>query len=111
MLEGVPNAVVFFGYVNASWTLKVDLAGEWLCRLLAHMDEHDLTRVVAEAPDGCTTDATILDALSSGYVRRAARTLPRQGSHGPWRVTHDYRHDRRMLRREPIEDGVLRFAR
>ncbi|HEX6203362.1 MAG TPA: NAD(P)/FAD-dependent oxidoreductase, partial [Thermoanaerobaculia bacterium] len=27
MVEGVPNAVVFFGYVNASWTLKVDLAG------------------------------------------------------------------------------------
>jgi monooxygenase len=29
MLSGVPNLVYTFGYTNASWTLKADLAARW----------------------------------------------------------------------------------
>ena len=38
MLSGVPNFVFALGYTNFSWTLKVDLVCEHLCRLLVHMD-------------------------------------------------------------------------
>jgi cation diffusion facilitator CzcD-associated flavoprotein CzcO len=37
MLAGVPNLAVLFGYTNASWTLKVDLSCDFVCRLLARM--------------------------------------------------------------------------
>src|SRR3954451_3006161 len=38
MLSGVPNFAFAIGYVNASWTLKVDLVCEHMIRLLDHMD-------------------------------------------------------------------------
>ena len=50
MLSGVPNFVFVFGYTNASWTLKVGLACEHFCRLLAHMDArgYDVARPAAD---------------------------------------------------------------
>ena len=40
MLSGLPNFAFTIGYTNASWTLKADLVAEYVCRLLAHLDEH-----------------------------------------------------------------------
>ena len=34
LVDGMPNFAVLFGYVNFAWTAKVDIAGEYLCRLL-----------------------------------------------------------------------------
>jgi hypothetical protein len=28
----------------------------------------------------------------------------------PWRITQDYRFEKKVLLKEPIEDGVLRFS-
>jgi cation diffusion facilitator CzcD-associated flavoprotein CzcO len=89
MLDGVPNAVLVFGYTNASWTLKADLACEYACRLLNHMDRHGYRQVVAVANDDDRGDGSVLDALNSGYVRRAEGALPRQGTNGPWVVNQD----------------------
>ncbi len=38
MLSGIPNFAFALGYTNASWTLKVDLVTEHVCRLLDLMD-------------------------------------------------------------------------
>ena len=35
-----PNLALAIGYTNASWTLKVDLTAEYVCRLINHMDKH-----------------------------------------------------------------------
>ena len=35
MFSGIPNLALAIGYTNASWTLKCDLACEYVCRLLA----------------------------------------------------------------------------
>ena len=41
-----------FGYFRASWTLRADLLGDFVCRLLAHMDEKGAERVeVALRPE------------------------------------------------------------
>ena len=37
MFTGVPNLVWVFGYFRASWTLRVDLVADFVCRLLTHM--------------------------------------------------------------------------
>jgi cation diffusion facilitator CzcD-associated flavoprotein CzcO len=52
MLAGVPNLAYAVGYVNASWTLKVDLVCQYLCRLLAHMDARGATVCVPAQPPG-----------------------------------------------------------
>jgi cation diffusion facilitator CzcD-associated flavoprotein CzcO len=111
LIEDVPNAAMVLGYTNASWTLKADLAAEYVCRLLNHMDAHGYTQVVAHADDDDRSAEPILGSLDSGYVRRGAHLVPRQGTRGPWKVTNDYLRDAPMLRRGAIDDGVLQFAR
>jgi cation diffusion facilitator CzcD-associated flavoprotein CzcO len=110
MLDGVPNAILVFGYTNASWTLKADLACEYACRLLNHMDRHGHRQAVPVATDADRGDQSVLGALSSGYVKRAEALLPRQGTNGPWRVRQDYLRDVPILRFGSIDDGVLQFS-
>lgn len=50
MLEGVPSMALVFGYTNASWTLKADIACEFVCRLLNHMHDIGATRVTRVLP-------------------------------------------------------------
>ncbi|MEO9138161.1 MAG: NAD(P)/FAD-dependent oxidoreductase [Jatrophihabitans sp.] len=110
LLEGVPNAAMIFGYVNASWTLKADISSEYICRLLTHMDEHGWNQVVVHAVDSDRDEGSVLGALNSGYVRRGNDHMPRQGTNGPWKVRHNYLHDAPMLTRKPIDDGVVQFT-
>ena len=111
LLEGVPNASLVFGYTNASWTLKADLAAEYTCRLLNHMDRRGYTQVVARASAADYGTGSVLDTLNSGYVQRAAPFLPRQGARPPWLVRNDYVRDIPVLKLGAIEDGVLTFSR
>jgi cation diffusion facilitator CzcD-associated flavoprotein CzcO len=108
MLSGIPNFAYTLGYTNASWTLKADLVADYVCRLLAHMDEHGHRRVVAE-PDPDVAPTPFLP-LSSGYVLRSVHLLPKQGDRDPWRLRQNYLADTRTIRRERIDDGVLSFA-
>ncbi|WP_045877951.1 NAD(P)/FAD-dependent oxidoreductase [Pseudofrankia sp. DC12] len=113
MLEGVPNFVFAFGYTNASWTLKVDLVGEHLARLLRHLDRHGLGAFVPEPADPPGEPAepgegTFFD-FSSGYVLRSAGELPRQGTRGPWRTRMSYLTDVRALRFGRVGGPELRL--
>jgi hypothetical protein len=109
MVEGVPNAGMIFGYTNISWTLKVDIAAEYLCRLMNLMDKRGYRTVVARDTENSRGDDTVLGSLDAGYIRRAADRLPRQGTHGPWKSSQNYLEDVKILRFEPIEDGYLEF--
>ncbi len=111
LVEGVPNFAFVFGYINASWTLKADLAAEYLCRVLNHLDGHGLTTFVAHGSADDHGEGSVLGALNSGYVRRGDPHLPRQGSRGPWRVSNDFLRDAATLRHGSIDDGVLAFSR
>lgn len=115
MMEGVPNLVVLFGYTNASWTLKIDLACQYVMRLLGYMDKRGYQAVVPIAQNDHGTahiqSDTVMGALSSGYVKRAQHELPKQGDIYPWRVTNNYLSDRIVLRYRKIKDDWLRFSR
>jgi monooxygenase len=108
MLEGVPNMALVFGYTNASWTLKADIACEFVCRLLNHMRDVGAQMVTPVDDDGCETELNFLN-LRSGYVQRANDRLPRQGSRIPWQNLDDYLRDLPALRYGNLEDGHLRF--
>ncbi|MEV0032076.1 NAD(P)/FAD-dependent oxidoreductase [Nocardia sp. NPDC050793] len=111
LLDGVPNAMMVLGYTNASWTLKADLAAEYFCRLLNHLKSKGLTTFVAVAEEGDRgADSVMGGALTSGYIKRGDAVMPRQGTTGPWQVINNYFRDRALLRKAPLEDGVLRFS-
>jgi cation diffusion facilitator CzcD-associated flavoprotein CzcO len=105
MLSGVPNFAWTIGYTNASWTLKADLVAEYVCRLLKHMDERGYAAVTPDAARA-TAANPFLD-LASGYVKRSVGELPKQGDQAPWRLHQNYVKDVRLLRRGPIDDGVV----
>ena len=104
LVQDIPNGAVIFGYANASWTLKVDIAAEYICRLLNHMNVKGITQVIPRDHEGCRSDDESVFGLSSGYIRRAQKRLPAQGTKAPWRVTHNYLSDSTMLKYSPIED-------
>jgi monooxygenase len=110
MLSGVPNLALTLGYTNASWTLKADLVAEYVCRLLDHMAARGFDRCMPLAPHPSMPTQPFLD-LKSGYVQRSIDALPRQGSVAPWRLNQNYPLDVRLLRRGPLEDAGVEFAR
>jgi cation diffusion facilitator CzcD-associated flavoprotein CzcO len=110
MLDGIPNFAFTVGYTNASWTLKVDLAAEFACRLMRHMDAGGYDVCVPRLTDPTVTETPLLD-FNSGYVQRALSRLPKQGSKEPWMLKQNYPLDLRMLRYGGLEDGAMRFSR
>ena len=109
LVEGVPNAAMIFGYTNISWTLKADIASEYICRLINHMDRKGYQECVTHDTQNSRTEDTILGSLSAGYIKRANDRLPRQGSQGPWKGSQNYLEDVKTLRFDPIEDGYIEF--
>jgi cation diffusion facilitator CzcD-associated flavoprotein CzcO len=108
MLSGVPNFAFTIGYTNAAWTLKADLVSDYVCRLLAHMDERGLRTVVAKR-DPDVDPMPFLQDFTPGYVTRSLAELPKQGSREPWKLKQSYHYDRRRIQKGAIDDGVLEF--
>ena len=108
MFSGVPNLALTIGYTNASWTLKGDLAAHYVCRLLNHMDAHGYTQCTPLGPDPSEPTRPFID-LASGYVLRAADTLPKQGNRTPWRLHQNYPRDVLMLKHGKIDDEGIEF--
>ncbi len=108
MLSDVPNFSFAFGYTNASWTLKADLVAAYLCRLLRAMRRRGAVSATPRVRTGSVTEVPFAD-LSSGYIRRALPSLPRQGHRKPWRLHQNYAVDVLALRFGSI-DEELEFA-
>ncbi|GAA3135074.1 NAD(P)/FAD-dependent oxidoreductase [Kribbella aluminosa] len=111
MLSGVPNLAWCIGYTNNSWTLRSDLTSQYVCRLLNHLSATG-THTCRPEVDPAEYDAPprpVVD-LSSGYIRRAASILPRQGTQGPWRLRQNYPRDLLSLHLKPVTDGIMHFT-
>lgn len=104
MLCGVPNLAMTFGYTNASWTLKADLTAEYVCRLLNKMERKGLRQATPVAPKDAKTEAFL--TLTSGYVSRAAASLPKQGAKKPWRLYQNYALDTMLLKRGRVTNHM-----
>lgn len=109
MVSDIPNFTFTVGYVNYAWTLKADLVAQWTCRLLAHMDRHGYSSVAPTVGDDTMIRRPYIE-MGSGYVDRAMHLFPQQGSAGPWVVDQDYKRDRQLLGKDPIEDAALVFT-
>lgn len=109
MFSDVPNLAATFGYTNASWTLKADLIGEYVCRILNLMDAKGQKIVVAHNDDPDMPIESFVD-FSSGYFQRVIDQLPKQGARKPWKLYQNYAKDLLSLRYGNVEDGVLRLS-
>ena len=107
-LSGLPNAIMTFGYTNASWTLKADLTAVYTCRLLNYMRRHGYQKVVP-LRDASVAEQDYL-SFTSGYVQRASKILPKQGSRAPWQVNQNYIKDIFLIRYARLNDGVMQFS-
>ncbi|HEX2552348.1 MAG TPA: NAD(P)/FAD-dependent oxidoreductase [Microvirga sp.] len=110
MLSDVPNAACAIGYTNASWTLKCELTALYVCRLLNHMAAHGFDWCVPRRPVGPIAEEPAI-GLTSGYIRRAAALLPKQGTRPPWRLHQNYARDLAALKFGRLADGVMAFGR
>ncbi len=127
LVEDIPNMAVMFGYTNASWTLKVDLASTYVTRLLKLMQRKGYKVVTPVATKPISTKSTVetdgtqetetataqadnvMGALHSGYVQRANDILPKQGDRYPWQISNNYLSDCIMLQYRKVDDDWLRF--
>jgi cyclohexanone monooxygenase len=107
-LSGLPNAIMTFGYTNASWTLKADLTAVYACRLLNYMRQHGYQKVVP-IRDASVAEQDYL-SFTSGYVQRASKILPKQGSRAPWQVNQNYIKDIFLIKYARLNDGVMQFS-
>ncbi|BDD94624.1 MAG: NAD(P)/FAD-dependent oxidoreductase [Pandoraea sp.] len=110
MYSDVPNLASIFGYTNASWTLKAELIAQYVCRLINHMNAHDVDTCVPRLREGEHGELPAI-GLTSGYIQRAAGVLPKQGRRKPWVFYQSYLRDLRLMRWGSVDDGAMRFER
>ena len=112
MFSNVPNFAALFGYLNAGWTLRVDVVARWLCRLIGQMDAWGAEVATPVLPPNHDLVAyQPFDLFSSGYLQRGKHLIPQSATTAPWRIHMHYREDRRELAEAPIDDGWMRFER
>ena len=94
MMTGVPNLAWVMGYFRASWTLRVDMMGDFVTRLLRHMDAIGAKRVdvaLRSADSGMAILPWIeAENFNPGYLMRGLDKLPRRGDKPEWRHNQDY---------------------
>jgi cation diffusion facilitator CzcD-associated flavoprotein CzcO len=109
MISDLPNFIYAFGYTNASWTLKVDLTANYLCKLINKMERKGYDVVIPERPEEASEEDFL--NLSSGYIRRARAILPKQGKKRPWKVVQNYLVDMLATRFDRLNDSALKFRK
>lgn len=109
MLDGVPNLAFAIGYTNSSWTLRVDLITRYFRRVLDRAKQQG-ARVVTPRYCGPRSELRPLLDLASGYVRRGAHLMPRQGHRGAWLVRQNYLRDCVLFRPGTELDSQLDYA-
>ncbi|MGB5094106.1 MAG: NAD(P)/FAD-dependent oxidoreductase [Parvibaculum sp.] len=113
MFTGVPNMVWVFGYFRASWTLRVDLLGDFVCRLLNHMKKRGAKRVtVALRPED--KDMPLLpwidpENFNPGYLMRSMHLLPKRGDKPEWQHTQDYWLEKDELPTIDLDEAAFHY--
>lgn len=113
MFTGVPNMLWVFGYFRASWTLRADLLGDFVCRLLHHMDRIGAHKVMPQLRDedadmelGSWIDP---DNFNPGYLMRSQHLMPKRGAKPEWQHSQDYWVEKDVLPAVDLDEGCLLF--
>jgi cation diffusion facilitator CzcD-associated flavoprotein CzcO len=114
MFTGVPNLVWVFGYFRASWTLRADLIGDFIPRLLRHMDEKGARRVEPvlrpheqDMPLGPWVDP---ENFNPSYLMRSMHLMPRSGPSPDWRHTQNYALEKDEFPKIDLDDPAFAYS-
>ena len=111
MFTGVPNLIWVFGYFRASWTLRADLIGDFVPRLLNHMKAKGAKRVVPalrpEDKDMVLEPWIDPENFNPGYLMRGMHLLPKSGNKPEWRHTQDYWAEKDELPAIDLDDKAF----
>ena len=114
MFTGVPNLVWVFGYFRASWTLRVDMLGDFVCRLLNHMDAKGARQVeVALSPEEETMERLPWgdpDDFNPGYLMRRMHLLPKRLDKYEWQHTQDYWREKDEFPKIDLDGPALKYS-
>ncbi len=111
MFTGVPNLIWVFGYFRASWTLRADLIGDFMARLLRHMDDRGVKRVTPalrqEDIDMALGPWMDPENFNPGYLTRSMHLMPKSGTKPEWRHTQDYALEKDTFPNIDLNDSAL----
>jgi cation diffusion facilitator CzcD-associated flavoprotein CzcO len=114
MFTGIPNMVWVFGYFRASWTLRADLIGDFVCRLLKHMDAKGKARVVPtlrpEDRDMPLMPWIDPENFNPGYLMRGMHLLPKRGDKREWQHTQDYWAEKDEFPKIDLDDAAFKYS-
>ncbi len=116
MFTGVPNLVWVFGYWRQGWTLRVDLLGDFVCRLLKHLDAKHAASVTA------TLRPQDRDMKIGGYVggdtsfnpgyllRQQLEHMPKSGDKPEWMHPQNYWEERNIYPAIDLDNEILVYG-
>ncbi|WP_324828384.1 flavin-containing monooxygenase [Qipengyuania zhejiangensis] len=111
MYSNIPNLAAVFGYLNASWTLRADINSDYVCRVLQHQKEKGADVATPILPENHGLEEDDIFDFSSGYIQRGKAIMPKNAVAYPWRLNQEYVTDRKRMRTDPVEDGILDLHR
>ena len=106
MLQDLPNMAAVLGYTNASWTLGADATALLVTRLLKSMAARGATSAVPRLEHAERMKSVPALNLSSTYVVRGAKELPKAGDRAPWMPRSTYFSDLWGAKFGNITDGL-----
>ncbi|WP_439101147.1 flavin-containing monooxygenase [Congregibacter sp.] len=113
MNSGVPNMAWMFGYLRTSWTMRIDMLCDVVCRFLQRMDEKGATSVTPTLlPEEQSMEQLPWiseQEFNPGYLQRSIDLLPKQGGHAPWVYEADYYKEREILPQLNLDDPRLQY--
>jgi len=96
---------------RACWTLRVDHIGDFIYRLIKHIDNKNAKQV----PIALTEEEKHMERLAWGdveefnpsYLMPSMHLLPKHGATANWQPTQDYWEERELL---PQVDLIARYS-
>jgi cation diffusion facilitator CzcD-associated flavoprotein CzcO len=114
MCSGVPNMSMMFGYLRTSWTMRVDLVNDFVCKLLNHMDAigaESCTPTLRKQDQNMEAQVWIdEEEFNPGYMQRGADLMPKRGDKEPWTFTPDYYTEKDQLPKVSLDDDALMYV-
>lgn len=106
MLQDTPNMAYVLGYTNASWTLGADATALLVCRLLKYMKDNKYTSATPQLEHSEALHSVPAMNLSSTYIVKGMKELPRAADKEPWGPRKTYYADLWEAKFGRITDGL-----